>query len=199
MNLLAKSCLIAGIIPMITNLVRSSGSCEETQFTWLNEYLDGTGNEIYRTQLNEQFKNNTFCQISKKIYEEYHAIAFALEIDINGKTTISLNPGNFFIEKSREEREDVKFYIYLICSDKEIADQIEEANQLNDNEIDIDFNLILDDIRNEVKLIKNILDDYDNNENKKIRLNSVFLFKKLYDIEYETFEPNSKSSIVLNS
>ena len=134
MNLLSKSCLIPGIIPMITNLVRSSGSCEETQFTWLNEYLDGTGNEIYRTQLNEQFKNNTFCQISKKIYEEYDAIAFALEIDINGKTTISLNPGNFFIEKSREEREDVKFYIYLICSDKEIADQIEEANQLNDNE-----------------------------------------------------------------
>jgi hypothetical protein len=134
MNLLSKSCLIPGIIPMITNLVRSSGSCDETEFTWLNEYLDGTGNEIYRTELNEQFKNNSFCQISKKIYEEYDAIAFALEIDINGKTMISLNPGEFFIEKSRDEREDIKFYIYVICSDKEIADQIEEANQLNDNE-----------------------------------------------------------------
>ena len=134
MNLLSKSCLIPGIIPMITNLVTSSGSCDETEFTWLNEYLDGTGNEIYRAELNEQFKNHTFCQISKKIYEEYDAIAFALEIDINGKTMISLNPGEFFIEKSREEREDVKFYIYVICSDKEIADQIEEANQLNDNE-----------------------------------------------------------------
>ena len=134
MNLLSKSCLIPGIIPMITNLVNSSGSCEETEFAWLNEYLDGTGNEIYRAELNEQFKNNTFCQISKKIYEEYDAIAFALEIDINGKTMISLNPGEFFIEKFRDEREDVKFYIYVICSDKEIADQIEEASQLNNNE-----------------------------------------------------------------
>ena len=134
MNLLSKSCLIPGIIPMITNLVNSSGSCEETEYTWLNEYLDGTGNEIYRAELNEQFKNNSFCQISKKIYEEYDAIAFALEIDINGKTMISLNPGEFFIEKFRDEREDVKFYIYVICSDKEIADQIEEASQINDNE-----------------------------------------------------------------
>ena len=134
MNLLSKSCLIPGIIPMITNLVKSSGSCDETEFAWLNEYLDGTGNEIYRAELNEQFKNNSFCQISKKIFEEYDAIAFALEIDINGKTIISLNPGEFFIEKSREDRDDVKFYIYVICSDKEIADQIEDAHQLNDDE-----------------------------------------------------------------
>ena len=134
MNLLSKSCLIPGIIPMITNLVRSSGSCDETKYAWMNEYLDGTGNEIYRSELNEKFKNNTFCQISKQIYEEYDAIAFALEIDINGKTIISLNPGEFFIEKSRDEREDVKFYIYVICSDKEIADQIKDANQLNEDE-----------------------------------------------------------------
>ena len=139
MNLLSKSCLIPGIIPLITNLVRSSGSCEETELTWLNEYLDGTGNEIYRTELNDQFKNNTFCQISKKIYEEYDAIAFALEIDINGKTVISLNPGEFFIEKSRDKRDDVKFYIYVICSDKEIADQIEQANQMNNKEEENDL------------------------------------------------------------
>jgi len=132
MNLLSKSCIIPGIIPMITNLVNSSGSGEKTEFAWLNEYLDGTGNEIYRAKLNEKFKNNTFCQISKKIYEEYDAIAFALEIDINGKTIISLNPGEFFIEKTNDIREDIKFYLYLICSDKEIADQIEEASNSKD-------------------------------------------------------------------
>ena len=134
MNLLSKSCIIPGIIPMITNLVNSSGSGKKTESAWMNEYLDGTGNEIYRAKLNEQFKNNTFCQISKKIYEEYDAIAFALEIDINGKTIISLNPGEFFIEKTSDIREDVKFYIYLICSDKEIADQIEEASSSNSKE-----------------------------------------------------------------
>ena len=68
----------------------------------------------------------------KKIYEEYDAIAFALEIDINGKTIISLNPGEFFIEKTNDIREDIKFYLYLICSDKEIADQIEEASNSKD-------------------------------------------------------------------
>ena len=134
MNLLSKSCIIPGIIPMITNLVNSSGLGEKTKFTWMNEYLDGIANEIYRAKLNEQFKNNTFCQISKKIYEEYDAITFALEIDIKGKTIISLNPGNFFIAKTTDEREDVIFYIYLICADKEIAEQIEEASDVNAKE-----------------------------------------------------------------
>ena len=138
MNLLSKSCIIPGIIPFITNLVNSSGSGEKTQSAWMNEYLDGTGNEIYRAKLNEQFKDNTFCQIAKKIYEEYDAITFALEIDIKGKMIISLNPGNFFIAKTNDEREDVKFYIYLICADKEIAEQIEEAN---DNNIKEDINI----------------------------------------------------------
>jgi len=127
MNLLSKSCIIPGIIPLITNLISSSGSGKKTEFAWMDEYLDGTGNEIYRAKLNEHFKNNTFCQLAKKIYEEYDAIAFALEIDIKGKTIISLNPGDFFIGKTNDEREDVKFYIYLICADKEIAEQIEEA------------------------------------------------------------------------
>ena len=67
---------------------------------------------------------------------EYDAIAFALEIDINGKTIISLNPGEFFIEKTNDIREDIKFYLYLICSDKEIADQIEEASNSKDEKQD---------------------------------------------------------------
>ncbi|MCQ2815709.1 MAG: ion channel, partial [archaeon] len=129
MNLLSKSCLIPGIIPMITNLVRSSGSSDETDYVWLNEYLEGTGNEIYRAALNEAFKDNTFSKISEIIYEKYDAIAFALEIEVEGKTVISLNPGPFFIEKFVDAREDVKFYIYLICSDKEVADKIELADE----------------------------------------------------------------------
>ena len=146
MNLLSKSCIIPGIIPMITNLVNSSGSGEKTEIAWMNEYLDGTGNEIYRAKLNEQFKNNPFCQIAKKIYEEYDAIAFALEIDIKGKTIISLNPGDFYIAKTTDEREDVKFYLYLICADKEIAEQIEEANATNIKE---EINIIDSDEENE--------------------------------------------------
>ena len=124
MNLLSKSCLIPGLIPFIANLVRSSGVAEKTDIVWLNEYLNGTGFEIYRTLLNPKFKNKTFSQISKEIFRLYDAIVFALEIEIDGKTMISLNPGGFFIEKPIEVRKDVTFSIYVICSDKEIADQI---------------------------------------------------------------------------
>ena len=136
MNLLSKSCLIPGIIPLITNLVRSSGSSNETEFLWLNEYLDGFEQEIYRTELNESFKNKTFAQISKFIYKNFDAIAFALEIEIDGKTNISLNPGGFFIEKFLDVRDDVQFFIYVICSDKDVADQISKADvskEINDN------------------------------------------------------------------
>ena len=135
MNLLSKSCLIPGIIPLITNLVRSSGSSNETNYLWLNEYLDGIDQEIYRTELNDNFKNKTFAQISKMIYKEYDAIAFALEIEIDGKTTINLNPGGFYIHKFLENREDIKFYIYVICSDKEVANKIEKADK-NESEND---------------------------------------------------------------
>ena len=128
MNLLSKSCLIPGIMPLIANLVRSSGSSNETNFLWLNEYLDGIEQEIYRTELNESFKNRTFAQISKFIYKIFDAIAFALEIEIDGKTIISLNPGRFFIHKFLDKRDDIKFFIYVICSDKEVANQISKAD-----------------------------------------------------------------------
>ena len=143
MNLLSKSCLLPGIIPLISNLVRSSGSSSETNYLWLNEYLDGIEQEIYRTELNESFKNKTFAQISKFIYKIFDSIAFALEIEIDGKTIINLNPGGFFIQKFLQNRDDVKFYIYVICSDKEVANQIAKA--------DINKELIKDKDENEEK------------------------------------------------
>ena len=149
MNLLSKSCLSPGIIPLIANLVRSSGSSKKTEYLWLNEYLEGLEQEIYRTELNDYFKNRTFSQISKLIYKVFDAIVFALEIEINGKTMIILNPGGFYIQKFFEQRDDIKFYIYVICSDKEVANRIEKSdikqeikhfilNQNNQNENNID-------------------------------------------------------------
>ena len=61
-----------------------------------------------------------------------------------------------------------------------------------DYEIDMDLNLILDDIRERIKLIKSILEDYESyNENKKLKLSSVFLFKQLYNLECDNNNPNS--------
>ena len=90
--------------------------------------MDGVEQEIYRTELNESYKNKTFSQISKFIYKIFDSIAFALEIEIDGKTIINLNPGGFFIQKFLQNRDDVKFFIYVICSDKEVANQIAKAD-----------------------------------------------------------------------
>ena len=114
-SLISKSCLIPGLIPFISNLIRSSGSSDKTKYVWLNEYLDGVEQEIYRTSLNEKFKDKTFAQISKIIYANFDAIAFAFEIEIYGKAYIFLNPGEFFIPKFLDKRKDIKYFIYVIC------------------------------------------------------------------------------------
>jgi len=63
-------------------------------------------------------------------------------------------------------------------------------------EIDINLKLVLEDTKKNIELIKNILDDYDSyEENKKLKLSSVFLFKKLYNLECEKIDPNSNLKI----
>ena len=52
MNLLAKSCFAPGLIAMISNLVSSmSDPEEEFDDEWLNQYVEGTGFEIYRVKI----------------------------------------------------------------------------------------------------------------------------------------------------
>ena len=54
MNLLAKSCFAPGLIAMISNLVSSmSEPSDAFEETWLNEYIQGTGFEIYRVKIEE--------------------------------------------------------------------------------------------------------------------------------------------------
>ena len=52
--------------------------------------------------------------------------------------------------------------------------------------MDIDLNLKLDDIIEDIKLIENILNKYGQKKITKItKLNSVYLFKYLYNLECE--------------
>ena len=69
------------------------------------------------------------------IYEQYDAIAFALEIEVEGKTMISLNPGAFFIEKFIDEREDINS---SRNTSRETSDNRENTNENNDNQAFID-------------------------------------------------------------
>ena len=66
-----------------------------------------------------------------------------------------------------------------------------------DYEIEIDLKLKLEDKKKEIELIKDILKDYElyDEDKKKIKLNSVFLFKQLYNKECGKLDPNSNLKI----
>jgi len=61
-------------------------------------------------------------------------------------------------------------------------------------EIDIDFNSSLDDIRENMNILKTIVDDYENEDKNIIKMSSVFLFKELYNLEFKN-DPNSTLKI----
>jgi acetyl-CoA C-acetyltransferase/potassium large conductance calcium-activated channel subfamily M alpha protein 1 len=50
----------------------------------MNEYLQGNGHEIYRTQLSYKFEGKKFKEVAAIIYNEYQGILFAIELDIQG-------------------------------------------------------------------------------------------------------------------
>jgi len=64
-------------------------------------------------------------------------------------------------------------------------------------EIDIDLELIFEDTTKEFQLIRDIIKEYYLffGENRKIKLDSIFLFKKLYNLECEKKDPNSNLKI----
>ena len=64
-------------------------------------------------------------------------------------------------------------------------------------EIDINFNLIVDDIRKEIESIKEIVKAGVDNfkENEKLPIKSVYLFKALYNLQCENIEQNSPLKI----
>ena len=68
-----------------------------------------------------------------------------------------------------------------------------------DYEIDIDFKSTLEDSKNFIEKIQDILSYYnkfdESNDKNAIKLSSLFLFKKLYNIECEIEDPNSNLKI----
>jgi hypothetical protein len=67
-----------------------------------------------------------------------------------------------------------------------------------DYEIDIDFNLVLDDIQQKIDTIHEILKAYNHKEGKIIKLKSVYLFKAIYNIQCDKIEQNSPLKIDIN-
>ena len=88
------------------------------------------GNEIYRMKLSEKMDNKTFADIVGFVYKKNSSIVFALEIKTNGRTIIRLNPSEFIVNNIKKNQ----IHVYLICQDKNTADEIEILD-MNKDEI----------------------------------------------------------------
>ena len=154
MNLLSKSCLTPGIIALLSNVVMSSGS-ERKGYDpeWLKEYAEGRQYEIYRVPIQDDLLKLNFRELCADIYNKFQGIAIALEINYNGKNIIKLNPqetesiidildkaytseqnitGNLF--KNNNNKSFPKASIYVICSGKEIVEEIARLDHSKENE-----------------------------------------------------------------
>ena len=113
-------------------------------------------------------------------------------------------------KKIRKEFHGNRDFYYII---KGIANELENLGDADDKvpivveyiernfggieyEIDIDLDLNLEDMIKKIEIIKKIFEDLNLlNKSGKIKLNSVFLFKEIYNIVCDKLEPNSNLKI----
>ena len=132
MNLLSKSCLTPGIISLLSNLIISSSTgimLSKNEPEWLREYSEGTQYEIYRFIGEGQLLNLTYQQLAIELYNKFHSILIALEINFRGSSLIKLNPQNNdtinniidkgLLLKSKKMKNKDNGKLYSISSDEE--------------------------------------------------------------------------------
>jgi len=115
MNLLSKSCHTPGIISLISNLIIS---CQvdynifKKEPEWQREYKEGQQYEIYKFNFIEgELLFFNFQRLTQEIYNKFHSILIALEINYHGGTLVKLNP------QSKETIIDI-IYPYLTIKTK---------------------------------------------------------------------------------
>ncbi|ENN82451.1 hypothetical protein YQE_01175, partial [Dendroctonus ponderosae] len=134
LGFIAQSCLAPGFSTMMANLfaMRSFKTSPDTQ-VWQNDYLQGTGCEMYTETLSLSFTGMTFPQASELCFTKLKLLLLAIEVKgVEGADTkISINPKGakivantqgFFIAQSADEvksRSDTQTYIpisiYVSC------------------------------------------------------------------------------------
>ena len=159
MNLLSKSCLTPGIISLISNLVISStaeNNFSKNEAEWLKEYIEGQQYEIYKyNSIEGDLLFYSFKALTQEVYNKFHGILIALEINYHGGTLVKLNP------QSKENLIDI-IYPSLIAKNKNTSSAVGYDNNLVDHERDSlldDFNHGSEDElgENKYKYIKNNL------------------------------------------
>lgn len=121
LSLLAKSCLCPGLMALVANLIASAGEApkrSENDNEWLEEYWHGKGFEVYQVRLAAAFHGHTFAWVAAKIYKNFRAILFGLELGTGDSARMYNNPGDYILQKG------TRITAYVISEDKEIADAI---------------------------------------------------------------------------
>ncbi|CAG2161085.1 unnamed protein product [Oppiella nova] len=117
LGFIAQSCLAPGFSTMMANLfaMRSFKTSPDMP-SWQNDYLCGTGMEMYTENLSPAFANMTFAQASELCFVKLKLLLLAIEVTNetgDGSANIVINPkGNhriqnttqgFFIAQSADE------------------------------------------------------------------------------------------------
>merc|ERR1719317_795870 len=122
LGFIAQSCLAPGFSTMMANLfAMRSFKTSPDMAAWQNDYLQGTGCEMYTETLSPTFTGMTFSQASELCFVKLKLLLLALEVrpDDGGDTKISINPRGskisantvgFFIAQSAEEVKRAWFF-----------------------------------------------------------------------------------------
>lgn len=124
LGFIASGCLAPGFSTLIGNLfIMVSYKQNATQErTWLDDYLHGTGMEVYCDTFSSTFHGQTFTEAAKICYRQLKLLLVAAtrEHGPYNEVTVVLNPGKdfvitprtkgFFICQTEEEAKRVQFY-----------------------------------------------------------------------------------------
>jgi len=136
LGFIAQSCLAPGFSTMMANLfAMRSFITSPDMAAWQNDYLQGTGCEMYTETLSPSFSGMTFSQASELCFVKLKLLLLAIEVKPidGGDTKISINPQSskmpantvgFFIAQSAEEVKRAWFF----C--KGCHDDVVDENQI---------------------------------------------------------------------
>jgi len=143
LGFIAQSCLAPGFSTMMANLfAMRSGEPSDDMQQWQNEYVQGTGCEMYTETLSPTFTGMTFAQASELCFVKLKLLLLALEVrpDDGGDAKISINPRGakipantvgFFIAQSAEEVKRAWYYCKACHEDMKNETQIRKCKCKN--------------------------------------------------------------------
>merc|ERR1712106_384483 len=143
LGFIAQSCLAPGFSTMMANLfAMRSGEPSDDMQAWQNDYIQGTGCEMYTETLSPTFTGMTFSQASELCFVKLKLLLLAIEVKPidGGDPKISINPRRsklpvmtvgFFLAQSAEEVKRAWYYCKACHEDVKSENQIKKCKCKN--------------------------------------------------------------------